>query len=223
MKPSDVIAALSWSQRQQIEAFLSESIEQIAYPWDEIASKPFMMLGYGSLLNPLSAAKTIANTPTQGHPPVVAFGLLRIFNYRKWHWQNPETQPPKRVFERGVAQLNCEADRRLNAAVGARAIEITPISFQALVDREAGYDFVKVPYLDWPLVAGGDLKYAYVLMAPKLEDADCFVADDLLPDPSYTQLCCEGAHQVDAAFGELFEQSTYLGDRKTTLRQYLGA
>ena len=49
------------------------------YPWngleEEVAKMPegkLLLVGYGSLLNRDSAARTIKDTPAEGHPPVLA-------------------------------------------------------------------------------------------------------------------------------------------------------
>src|SRR5262245_6193027 len=59
------------------------------YPWRELekrlndrGAERIYLVGYGSLLNPRSAARSVRNTPPHGHPPVVAFGARRVFNYR---------------------------------------------------------------------------------------------------------------------------------------------
>src|SRR5262249_22501254 len=62
--------------------------EAYGYPWDgledAVATFPdhrLLLVGYGSLLNEDSAAKTIKTRPTGGSPPVLALGARRVFNY----------------------------------------------------------------------------------------------------------------------------------------------
>jgi hypothetical protein len=57
------------------------------YPWPEleeaVAKNPghtLLLVGYGSLLNRDSAARTIKVTPISDNPPVLALGARRVFN-----------------------------------------------------------------------------------------------------------------------------------------------
>src|SRR6266436_8259748 len=66
------------------ESLRTLSAPSFIYPWEgletEIGSSrknKLYLVGYGSLLNPMSAARTIANTPLMGHPPVLALGAKR--------------------------------------------------------------------------------------------------------------------------------------------------
>src|SRR5271154_1143838 len=82
------------------------------YPWEdfekrihELGTERLSLVGYGSLLNPQSAAKSVRNTPSNGHPPVVALGARRVFNYRM----------PDGIFEQYGAEPGARDRAALNA------------------------------------------------------------------------------------------------------------
>lgn len=219
-----ILSSLSAIQRGEIEKALSGKLRILKYPWCELEEEEFSggnldLLGYGSLLNPESARRTIPSTPVNGHPPAVGFGLRRVFNYR---------MPDSVVECYGIgigskerAALNCEVSGSNDSIFNARVLTVPFSDLEALRVRERGYDLVRVPMLSWPLRGAGQVSYGFALCAPcPLEgEASEFVDDSLLPHQQYSKLCYEGSTIVGESFGELFLQSCYLSDRETTLRE----
>ena len=170
------------------------------------------LVGYGSLLNPQSAARSIRNTPPAGHPPVVALGARRMFNYRM----------PEIYFERyGVqpglldrAALNAEPAR--DAVITGRLIAFALSDLPELRIRETAYDLHPVACQRWN---NSDTKpfTAYVLCCPYESWEDKPYSDDtLMPYQPYYDLCRSGAAQVSERFLSLYLQTTFLADRHTT-------
>ncbi len=189
-----------------------------AYPWSDLethlvqaGADRMYLVGYGSLLNPVSAARTIADTPPEGHPPVVALGARRVFNYRMPDavFHRYEEQPPK--TER--AALNAEP--AVDGVLNGRAIEIALADLPGLRIREKAYDLRPVTCLDWlrpeiPPYTG------YVLCSKTWWEGTQYIDDTLTPFPKYYDLCRAGAAMVSPEFLQLYLETTYFPDRQTT-------
>ena len=195
------------------------------YPWPEleetVAKTPghtLLLVGYGSLLNRDSAARTIKDTPITDNPPVLALGARRVFNY---------LIPQRRLKfygkvgnRRERAALNVDYARSPSYALNGRLLAVKASDLAALREREFGYDLRPVPCVRWgnwdaaPFVA-------YVLVAPAAARAGKKVIDNnALPNPAYARLCRAGARAVSENFLRLYLNTTYLADRKTTLAEW---
>jgi hypothetical protein len=215
---------------REVRAGLQEPLKTLEgtgleYPWngleEAVAKMPeekLLLVGYGSLLNRDSAARTIKDTPREGHPPVVALGARRVFNYviPKPLLRSYGTNFPPR--ER--AALNLDYTRSPTDALNGRLLTVAPADIAALRKREFGYDLRPVVCARW-----GDWEAApftaYVLVAVEGTRGGRQVIDnDALPHPLYAGLCRAGAHAVSDAFLRLYQETTFLADRKTSLAQW---
>lgn len=128
------------------------------YPWNgleeavtKMPENKLSLVGYGSLLNRDSAAKTIKDTPPEGHPPVLALGARRIFNYvmpeelledyRKRYGGN--------FLPRERAALNVDYTGSPADALNGRLLTVSTADFEDLRKREPGYDLRPVVYVRW--------------------------------------------------------------------------
>ena len=205
---------------------VQERAPRFDFPWtgleEYMAAQPgqkLLVIGYGRLLSKESAAETIGNAETQQFPPVVASGARRVFNY---------VIPPKVLKEldtkatsRERAALNVKATGEARDLVTGRLIEVSAKDLPGLKIREYGYHLRPVACVRWddpkakPFVA-------YVLAAEDPIVAGKRVVDDtLLPNPSYVKICLDGANEVSHRFAAAFLDSSYLGNGRTTLRQWL--
>lgn len=196
-----------------------------AYPWNgleeavaEMPERKLLLVGYGSLLNRDSAARTIKDTPPEGHPPVLALGARRVFNYVM-----PEALlksyggnfPPR---ER--AALNVDYTRSSADALNGRLLTVAPVDIAALRKREFGYDLRPVFCVRWGEWEAKPFT-AYVLVAAEGTVGGRQVIDnDALPHRLYAGLCRAGAHAVSEAFLQLYLETTFLADRKTNLAEW---
>jgi hypothetical protein len=208
-------------KRLQVE-LRKVSLPGFEYPWKGLEegvtampNKRLPLVGYGSLLNRESAARTIKETPAEGYPPVVALGALRVFNYvipeSRLKLDGPTHLPRER------AALNVIYTKSPAHALNGRLLMVAPEDLTALREREFGYDLRPVSCLRW-LDWNGAPFIAYILVAANSEvDGRRVIDDDALPNPSYSRVCRAGAKAVSVDFLQLYLHTTYLGDRKTTL------
>jgi hypothetical protein len=195
------------------------------YPWngleEAMAKMPenkLLLVGYGSLLNRDSAARTIKDTPREGHPPVLALGARRIFNYVM-----PEALLKSyggNFSPRERAALNVDYTRSPADAINGRLLTVAPADIPSLREREFGYDLRPVVCAHWSQWESAPFT-AYVLVAVEGKRGGRQVIDnDALPHPLYARLCRAGAHAVSEAFLQLYLETTFLGDRKTSLVEW---
>lgn len=209
----DVYDFLTPAQMGNIEKIIYGEINRLEYPWSEIEDhlnneQEFQLIGFGSLLNPSSARRTIKSTPEEGHPPCIGFGLKRIFNY----------QMPQSVMTRyGVdspgneqAALNSEFTKQARDNINARLIAIHKNDIEDFRQREFGYDLIEVPCLTWPLSHQTPVDKAWVLCAP--DSSVDVVNNTILPFRPYLEVCLDGAALVSKQFEEYFIDTTVLGD-----------
>jgi hypothetical protein len=192
------------------------------YPWKDLETVvPTMpggklrVLGYGSLLNRDSAARTIKNTPPEGHPPVLGIGARRVFNYLipeerlKTYGSSPSS--------RERAALNVDYTQSPADVLNGRLLEIAPSDIAGLREREWGYDLRPVACVAWAQWESEPF-IAFVLVAVRTEREGRSILDNrALPNPTYARLCRSGALAVSSAFLDLYLHTTWLADRRTLL------
>lgn len=192
------------------------------YPWENLytqqaGSARIFLIGYGSLLNAASAARTITSTPPLGHPPVVAFGARRVFNYRMPKSAISRYGLP--ASDRECAALNAEWTRCSDHILNGRLIPIEPGDIAELRKREQGYDLRPVSCLRWD--TNDEPFVAYVLCCSSISPHGQELVDEsILPYAPYYGICRAGAAAVSRAFLDLFLATTFLADRKTTMGQW---
>lgn len=202
----------------------TESLSLIPYPWNELerdavrTSGRIPLIGYGSLLNPDSARRTIRDTPPEGHTPIIGIGAHRVFNYVM----------PQTVIDRYGALENQAERAALNAVwtgrpddvITGRLVNVSIEDLPALRERERGYHLGPVYFTLWN-DPQAEPELGFVLVA---DDApvDGVVHTDptLLPHVGYTQLCIDGAAMVDHDFERALRETTVLGDGETRFDSY---
>ncbi|HYH68683.1 MAG TPA: hypothetical protein VD866_28580 [Urbifossiella sp.] len=195
------------------------------YPWEGLeaalgrAGRRLPLIGYGSLMDPGSAARTIR--PGAERRAVVAFGARRVFNYAM----------PYAVLTRLGWATDTSARAALNVyptgnpadVLNGVRIEIPEADIPALRAREQGYDLRPLACLDWDEPAGRPA-VGYVLCAPdNPPDGSQRTDDALTPQPDYARLCRDGAAGFGAAFEAFYLATTWLADRRTTAASWEAA
>ena len=196
------------------------------YPWvgleDYLSSScegALPLIGYGSLLNTESAARTLSDFETS-RLPCVGFGCKRVFNY--------DMPPP--VLERYSisscnperAALNAVVTRELADIFNGALINVRSSDLDALRVREFGYDLTSIPYFPWEGRNDASVRYAYVLTAPDLAvDPQYQVVNaSIFPQKEYAEICRSGAAEYSPEFLNAYLDSTYLADKTTLWKSY---
>jgi hypothetical protein len=188
-----------------------------AYPWDGVEDtlraagcETLPLVGFGSLINATSAARTVAASARQ---PVVAFGVRRLFT--------------RRMSEAGAHAYGAMTDSRqcgaLNVVPAVTATDFingilidTPLAdVPALRVRECGYDLVPVCCVPWAAPSAPQ-QQAWILSCPASEPS-------VEPHPGYYQVCCDGAAAISDVFSEIFLATTYAPDGRTLIAPYMAA
>jgi hypothetical protein len=189
------------------------------YPWENLdgilrepQAEPIFLVGYGSLLNPESAARTFRDRPSIEHRPVVALGARRMFNYRMpdpiaRSWGVPEGS-------RNRAALNAEPAS--GSVFNGRLIELRSGDLPGLRAREAAYDLRPVTCLYWDAPNRAPFRAFALCCGHEFWDGKRYVDNSLLPCDRYYELCRKGAEMVSPSFLQLFLKTCFLADRITT-------
>ncbi|MCP5046858.1 MAG: hypothetical protein GY940_06780, partial [bacterium] len=166
------------------------------YPWDALTEefekrglKEISFVGYGSLLNAESAARTLKGLPYNNFPPVISFGVRRIFNYRMPPYV-ARYGHPKNPMAR--AALNVRFTGEVEDAVNGLLVKWPLDNVAALCSREAGYDLIPTACLDWNEIQKPPF-IAYILRSPDgLQRGKRFTDNDLTPHHQYYKVCRQG-------------------------------
>ena len=195
------------------------------YPWDGLES--FLedgminlpLIGYGSLINEASAARTINTDDSAGRVPVKAYGAIRVFNYRMTPTLLNERYGTP-AHSNYIAALNCERTGEARDQFNGILTHISPDHLEAFREREKEYALKPVVYQIWDEPSSSP-QVAYILeLLPGSGDEDDRYDPSILPHIDYTLLCQEGAQAISNSFLKGFNETTFLADKQTTLNNF---
>lgn len=212
--------------KKHIEKLISEAFAtypKFLYPWLELEEYMYSnnnvlnMVGYGSLLNKVSASRTL-NVVDEELVPIICFGGKRIYNYN-----TPNDVVARHNGENylgnKVACLNVKHTNNDDNYFNGLAYQIKIDEVDALRKRERGYDLIPFKCIDWN-TQEPSIKYA--LCAERRSfDGYYYVKNDILPIPNYHKLCAEGAKAISDEFLDFFLETTYLADESTNMTNYV--
>ncbi len=125
------------------------------FPWFGLESdlaggllEALWLVGYGSLLNTASAARTIRQTDAPDRLPVLVSGCRRIFNYRMSASVDTRFGTPSQPRERAALNVLCSG--RAEDVINGILIKVSLEDLPALRLRERGYDLLPVSCCPWP-------------------------------------------------------------------------
>lgn len=213
---------LTPSQRAAIAQLLTtrDGPGAYPYPWEHLerdlagSGRPSLpMVGYGSLVNLQSAARTLREEALTASFPVVVFGARRVFDY--------EIGPHVKRYRPGMgtarAGLNAYVTREPCDVLNGLLYPIFPADVAQLRRREVDYDLVPAPYLAWEHRTESEPRVAYILHRPRRPGQG---SRDMTPHLDYYRICRDGARQVGAEFLALWLRSTYLADGVTPVGEW---
>jgi len=194
-------------------------LESHDHPYDSfyhrlrcLGVKKVLLFGYGSLVDPLSASRTVSIKSLNTRKPAVAYGVKRIFHRdvpfdAASHWGVPQNS-----MARGM--LNLVFTSAPEHAVNGVVMQIDIEELESLARREVGYDLVPVPCHDWE---GCKFYFAYACMAPNHSP---YIHPSILPRPGYYELTMKAPLEYGLCFYNFWLNTTYLADETTTIREW---
>jgi len=191
-----------------------ESLAKLFTLWG--ASK-IEFVGYGSLVNPASAAKTVSQEVIDTFRPVVCFGGKRIFerNYvNNAHWG-------KRIRNNDNGMLNVIPVKNLSQMFNGVSMQVSLEEMVHLTEREIGYDLIPMLTLHWDEAMDQNNRtpkffLAYIFSASSEKRGnEIHVSPCVNPVPGYSYFSMAGAAEYGKAFLKFWVDTTYLADRKT--------
>ena len=222
--PQPALAKLAAAQEQNDD-------RGYAYPWSgleaQLAQEPdgrLLLIGYGSLMNLQSAAETIEGVNETDFYPVVCVGAKRLFNYRipdDVLKELAELGGPAQPHE--LAALNVIPTGRAADLFNGRVVPVAAADLPALRQREYGYHLRSVTCLRWDAWESEPFAAAVLAAEDPVINGRQVIDNTLDPNPAYAGIVDAGATAVSEPFHELFLDTTFLADGKTTLQQWLEA
>jgi hypothetical protein len=236
LMPATKVYSTPWSESYQY--FLIQKASQqmanlssystLRYPNDDFEDlaarfpdQKILIFGYGSLMNKLSAARSISRESIQTMRPVVAFGLKRLFNYHpvsleRW---GPDLHP------REKAMLNVMPVTTYKTIINGVALEASIEDVRGLIKRERGYDLVPILIADWNSVSKESpdvvVKVAYTFLVP--EEIRCgiaYIQQKYYPVKGYLKMVREGAAAFGSDFLVYFDNTTFLANGVTAINEW---
>jgi cation transport regulator ChaC len=217
------LSELSPEQTRAVARKLTEALQapSYRYPWRGLEEdlvhrqqSALRLLGYGSLVNAPSAARTL----TEGtRAPAIAFGARRLFNYEISDRQS-RYGPVAHSLAR--AALNVSVTGRPEDRVNGVIIEVARSDIPALRQRERGYDLRPVACIPWADKNEAPF-LAYILECPdEPREGEVHTSEGIEPHHTYYRVCREGAAQIGEDFLRFWLASTYLADGVTPVEHW---
>lgn len=179
-------------------------------------SSDIWLLGFGTLINKESFLETVPNfnKSNQTTIPVLIKEFRRVFNVCPKHYK-PSFKWSNDPIE--IAAMNIEKYHK--SSINGLAYRIQEHELKVLDKRELYYDRITVPLMDFRSKKNIGKGYAYI--APSNSKwINNSSAEKLLPRWEDVVLAREGAYSVNKKFGEFFDKTTFLADRKTLVCNY---
>lgn len=195
------------------------------YPWADLESdieggamSRLSLVGYGSLMNVGSAARTITATGRDDRVPVIAFGVRRVFDYEMPASDDNRYGPP--TEPRACAALNVHITRAITDTANGVLIKVPTQDIAALRRRETGYHIEPVVCLRWDRLNAAPFVAHILTCQARAPGQSQHTNDRLTPHHQYYLVCREGARAVSESFLRFFLETTFLADGITAAAKW---
>lgn len=175
------------------------------------------IIGYGSLIHPASALKTVSQQAIQTFQPIVAFGAKRVFERdvaRVAHWG-------KQIRMNDTGMLNIFPTQNLRSMFNGISMKVDINELFQLTEREIGYDLIPLVTLNWnDAINENNLTPAFFIgyafsASDQPRQGKIYISTCVNPVPGYSYASMEGAEHYGKAFLNFWIDTTLLADRKT--------
>ena len=177
-----------------------------------------LIFGYGSLMNKVSAARSMKAEATESMAPAIAFGVKRLFNYKvkdasRW---GAEQHHKER------AMLNLAQTLNIGSMANGVVVEIDGEDLSKLVSREVGYDLVPILVVPWADVVNQnpdlEVRIAYTFVAVnELRNNTAYTSTEYYPVLGYLQAVQEASQEYGPEFAAFWNATTYLANGTTLI------
>ncbi len=177
-----------------------------------------LIFGYGSLMNKVSAARSMKSEAVESMQPVVAFGVKRLFNYKvtdpsRW---GPDQNRKER------AMLNLAQTVNIGSMANGVILEVDAQDLSSLVARETGYDLVPILVASWDDVQAQnvdvEIRIAYTFVAVnELRNNIAYTSTEYYPVIGYLHAVQEAAKTYGEEFASFWNATTYLANGTTPI------
>lgn len=177
-----------------------------------------LVFGYGSLMNKISAGRSVKEEALDSMHPSVAFGVKRIFNYKATvtrHWGNDQHEKEK-------AMLNLAQTLNIASVANGVTIKVDLEDFVKLVDRETGYDLVPILVTSWDDILTQNphfnIQVAYTFVAShELRNHIKYTSTGYYPVRGYLHAVQDASLAYGEEFARMWNATTYLADGTTSV------
>lgn len=180
-------------------------------------------IGYGSLVNKISAGRTLSPNVIDSFKPVLALGGKRTFDR---NISNPSRWGEK-IRENDTGMLNVVPSKNLQQMFNGVAMEVDLAELGRLTEREVGYDLIPIVALNWDEAMDEDLHFPHFFMAYTFSASSSsrggkiYISACVNPVPGYSYASMAGAAEYGEAFHQFWIDTTFLADRKTPFLLWL--
>ena len=185
---------------------------------DHFPSGKVLVFGYGSLMNKVSAARSMKPEAIESMEPAIAFGVKRLFNYKV-------TDPSRWGIEQNRkerAMLNIAQTLNIGNMANGVILEVDAEDLTKLVSRETGYDLVPILVASWDEVINQNpevkIRVAYTFVAVnELRNNTAYTSTEFYPVLGYLHAVQEASQTYGEEFAAFWNATTYLADGTTPI------
>ena len=173
----------------------------------------YTVIGIGTLLNASSVGTKLASADRKTYRPVIVPGYQRLFNLRAEHYEasNMLATQAEELGAHNVQPIK-------NAYFNGLAFAVDDAELEKLDERERYYRREAVEYHDF--YTRESLGQGFLYVSPLNRRWIINDPEKLMPRWLDIALASQGAYKYGAAFGEMYEATTYLADGATPAVPY---
>jgi|GEM_PF-3765284 len=179
------------------------------------------VFGYGSLMNKVSAARSMKNKAVESMEPAIAFGVKRLFNYKVTdpsRWGAEQNRKEK-------AMLNIAQTLNIGSMANGVVVEVDAEDLTKLVSRETGYDLVPILVASWNDVMNQnpeiEVRVAYTFVAVhELRNNISYTSTEYYPVLGYLHAIQEASQAYGPEFAAFWNATTYLANGTTSIEKW---
>jgi len=206
------------SSTQQPTQPLPTAAKVLAYPWpnDQIfrnSNQTFSLLGYGSLVNRLSAAEIMSERTLCTARPVIAWGAKRLYNTINLNKTFRQAETHDGPIQNGVLNAIIEPGHWFNAV----EYQVDQSELPEIRLRELAYDLVPVWVADLETPTRINRWAYFFSRRERVWEGRQILYQNVVPLARYHEICEAGCRDISDDFLNLFRTSTWMNSVRMSL------